>query len=96
MLTNIGLDHTQFLGSTVEKIAETKAGIFKPGSHAVLYEQSPSVTAVVRQACERVGIPLEIADFSQLRCLSPGSGRPALHLQGPRAPTRSAWPGYIS
>ncbi len=70
VLTNIGLDHTQFLGSTVEKIAETKAGIFKPGSHAVLYEQSPSVTAVVRQACERVGIPLEIADFSQLRCLS--------------------------
>ena len=30
VITNIGLDHTEYLGDTVEKIAETKSGIFKP------------------------------------------------------------------
>lgn len=34
---NIGLDHTQYLGDTIEKIAATKAGIIKPGCEAVLY-----------------------------------------------------------
>lgn len=33
---NIGLDHTQYLGDTIEKIAATKAGIIKPGCDAVL------------------------------------------------------------
>ena len=37
VFTNIGLDHTAVLGSTVEKIAATKAGIIKPGCSAVLY-----------------------------------------------------------
>ena len=36
-LTNIGLDHTAVLGSTVEAIAATKSGIIKPGCDAVLY-----------------------------------------------------------
>ena len=29
VITNIGLDHTEYLGDTVEKIAEPKSGIFK-------------------------------------------------------------------
>ncbi len=70
VLTNIGLDHTEYLGDTVEAIAETKAGILKPGSHAVLYQQSPGVTAVVERVCAQAGIPLTIADFSQLVLLS--------------------------
>ena len=36
VITNIGLDHTDFLGNTLEEIAETKAGIFKEGGHAVV------------------------------------------------------------
>lgn len=41
VLTNIGLDHTSVLGNTVEAIAATKAGIIKPGCHAVLYPCAP-------------------------------------------------------
>ena len=33
VLTNIGLDHTEFLGDTLEKICETKSKIIKPGTH---------------------------------------------------------------
>ncbi len=66
VLTNIGLDHTAFLGSTAEEIAATKAGILKPGTEAVLYPQSAGVTEVIRQRCRALDIPLHIADPAQL------------------------------
>lgn len=66
VIMNIGLDHTAVLGDTVEKIAYEKAGIIKKGSAAVLYEQSAAVTDVVRRHCEELGVPLHIADFSQI------------------------------
>lgn len=70
VITNIGLDHTQFLGDTVEAIARTKAGIIKPGRPCVLYHQQPSVEAVIAQACREKGAPLRVADFDALRPLS--------------------------
>lgn len=54
---NIGLDHTQYLGDTIEKIAATKAGIIKPGCEAVLYRQTASVEEIIRQRCERLAFP---------------------------------------
>jgi dihydrofolate synthase/folylpolyglutamate synthase len=38
VITNIGLDHTEFLGDTIEKIAVEKAGIIKPGIPVVIGE----------------------------------------------------------
>jgi len=67
VIMNIGLDHMEVLGDTVEQIAFEKAGILKPGTEAVLFQQSESVTAVVRARCEELGVPLHIADFSQIR-----------------------------
>ena len=64
---NIGLDHTQYLGDTLEKIAATKAGIIKPGCEAVLYRQTGSVEEIIRQRCERLGVPLHLADFDGIR-----------------------------
>ena len=61
VITNIGLDHTEYLGDTVEKIAATKAGIIKPGSDVVVYENLPSVTAVIEEICRREGCPLHYA-----------------------------------
>ena len=66
VIMNIGLDHTAVLGDTLEQIAFEKAGILKPGTDAVLFEQSDDVTGVVRRRCEELGVPLHIADFSQL------------------------------
>lgn len=72
VITNIGLDHTDVLGDTVEKIAETKAGIFKSGCDAVVYRSSPSVEAVFEQVCAEKKIPLTKADFAGLRLISHG------------------------
>ena len=46
VITNIGLDHTDVLGKTVEEIALTKAGIFKEGGNAVVYRGTEGVEAV--------------------------------------------------
>ena len=43
VITNIGLDHTQVLGSTIEEIARKKAGIIKPGCPVVVYPQENSL-----------------------------------------------------
>ena len=48
-IMHIGLDHTEFLGDTVEKIAAEKAGILKSGADCVLYHQLPGVMEVVQK-----------------------------------------------
>ena len=70
VITNIGLDHTDYLGDTVEKIAETKAGIFKENGHAVVYRGAPSVEAVYEKVCAERNISLKKADFDSLVCKS--------------------------
>jgi len=67
VIMNIGLDHTEILGDTLEQIAFEKAGILKPGTEAVLFQQGEGVTNVVRQRCAELGVPLHIADFSQIK-----------------------------
>ena len=46
VITNIGLDHTQFLGDTLEAIAHEKAGIIKPAIPVVIGEYVPETRAV--------------------------------------------------
>ena len=66
VITNIGLDHTEYLGDTVEKIAETKSGIFKPHGHGVVYRSTPSVEAVYERVCAERDVSLRKADFDGL------------------------------
>lgn len=66
VMTNIGLDHTKFLGDTVEAIARTKAGIVKPGRPCVLYRQQASVEQVIADICREKGAPLYRADFDAI------------------------------
>ncbi len=47
VLTPISIDHTEYLGSRVEDIAAEKAGIIKPGSVAVVGEQTPEAMNVI-------------------------------------------------
>ncbi len=49
----IGLDHTDFLGDTLEKIAREKAGIIKEGTSVISYPQPEEAAAVIREACEQ-------------------------------------------
>ena len=67
VITNIGLDHTDFLGSTVEEIARTKAGIFKEGGNAVVYRGTPGVEAVFEEVCAEKNVKLTKADFASLK-----------------------------
>lgn len=46
VITNIGLDHVQFLGNTIEKIAFEKAGIIKPKIPVVIGEYTPETKLV--------------------------------------------------
>jgi len=70
VITNIGLDHTDYLGSTLEEIALTKAGIFKEGGNAVIYRGKPSVEAVFEDVCRRKNVSLKKADFDGLKLQS--------------------------
>ena len=66
VITNIGLDHTDYLGDTVEKIAETKAGIFKENGHAVVYRGTAGVEEVFERVCAERNVSLKKADFDSL------------------------------
>lgn len=46
VLSRIGLEHTEALGDTIEKIAFEKAGIIQEGSHVIALHQEPEVNAV--------------------------------------------------
>ena len=72
VITNIGLDHTDYLGSTVEEIAQTKAGIFKKNGDAVIYRSKASVEAVFEKVCAEKHIRLKKADFDSLHLVSCG------------------------
>lgn len=67
VITNIGLDHTEYLGDTLEKIAETKSGIFKEHGHAVVYRSTPSVEAIYERVCAEKRISLKKAEFETLK-----------------------------
>ena len=57
VFASISLDHTQFLGETLEEIAAVKAGILKPGTWAVTGEQRPEVRKVLEKASQDQNIP---------------------------------------
>ena len=67
VIVNIGLDHTEVLGDTVEKIAETKSKIIKDNTLAVIYRNTPSVEAVIEARCHEVNAELVKADFDAIK-----------------------------
>lgn len=70
VITNITLEHTEFLGNTIEKIARTKAGIIKRGCHAVCYYGDPVALEVVSEVCTEKGVPLLKADNEKIAFVS--------------------------
>ena len=70
VICNIGLDHTEYLGDTLEKIAATKAGIIKPDCPVVCYRGSADVEAVFERTATEKRSPLYKADFEAIRPIS--------------------------
>lgn len=58
LITNIGLDHKEWLGSTRAAIAREKAGIMKFGIPVVIVENDPETSIVFIQAAKDIGAPL--------------------------------------
>jgi dihydrofolate synthase/folylpolyglutamate synthase len=54
VVTPIGLDHAEFLGTDIVGIAREKAGIIKPGAVAVLATQDKAVAEVLLERCLEV------------------------------------------
>lgn len=70
VITNIGIDHTQFLGNEISEIANHKAGIIVKDCIAVSYEQTQEVIKVLNERCNKCNVPLMYADFSKIRLIN--------------------------
>ncbi|KAF6723423.1 Folylpolyglutamate synthase, mitochondrial [Oryzias melastigma] len=57
-VSSLGIDHTQILGDTIEKIAWQKGGIFKPGVPAFTVKQPEGAMAVLRDRAKEIKCPL--------------------------------------
>ncbi len=87
VLTNVGLDHTEILGDTVEEIARDKVAIIKPGCIAITGVTQPSVREIVEDHAMKVGAPLwRLGDEIQTDMLShhrhPHVNHFRLHVHG--------------
>ncbi len=61
VITEIGLEHTQYLGDTIACIASEKAGILKTKTHAVVMEQSLEALGVLQERCRAQKVPMHIS-----------------------------------
>ena len=87
-VTMIGIDHTEYLGDTLEAIAREKAGIFKPGAAAVIGDPDARVrgwlrahagaagaTPIVEVAAMEIGGVTVGPDGTRFQCLRDGADR---------------------
>jgi dihydrofolate synthase/folylpolyglutamate synthase len=89
MITNVGLDHTEILGDTVEKIAADKAGIAKPGVPLLSAVDRPEARRVIEEHCAQVGAPfLFVPDLVRVRDVELGSFSRSFTLETARSEYR--------
>jgi dihydrofolate synthase / folylpolyglutamate synthase len=62
IITNIGLDHVQFLGTTLQEIAGEKAGIIKQGIPVIIGEKQIETTPVFNRIAKEKDAPLFFSD----------------------------------
>ena len=61
IITRIAIDHTDFLGDTLAKIAQEKAGILKHNTPAIIAAQQRDALAAIERQAARLNAPLKIA-----------------------------------
>lgn len=66
VITNIGFDHIQFLGNTLEKIASEKAGIIKNNTPAVIGETTPETRTVFIQKATSTNSAIYLAEENDI------------------------------
>jgi len=93
IVTSVSLDHTEFLGDTIEKIAYEKAGIFKRGAPAIVGFQGEIARDVLEREARRLGTRPLIAGedfqiFFENGRLAFEDAQGLLDLPAPRLPGR--------
>ncbi len=81
VITNIGLEHTAYLGTTLEEIAFEKAGIIKPGIPAVIGEIHPVTRPVFERIAAERGCELVFAPEAECRLSAGGLDLPGEYQQ---------------
>jgi dihydrofolate synthase / folylpolyglutamate synthase len=71
VITNIGMDHTQFLGDSYEKIATEKAGIIKPSVPVIIGEFQAETYPVFETIAKNNHAPLYLAENENCQYQSP-------------------------
>lgn len=66
VITEIGYDHMQYLGNTIEEIAAEKAGIMKPGVPVIFVDKRPESTGVLTEYAKRTKSPAVIIGKSNI------------------------------
>ena len=72
VITRISLDHTKYLGRTIDAIAREKAGIIKRGTHVVTVAQSAEALSVIKAKASLEKADLTIADASNAKNIKYG------------------------
>jgi dihydrofolate synthase/folylpolyglutamate synthase len=67
VITDIGIDHTEYLGTTLREIAGEKAGILRQDGVLVTLSQHPEANAAIGEAAVRLGV----RGVDAARCLPP-------------------------
>ena len=78
-ITNVGLDHQEYLGHTIASIAAEKAAIIRPGAHAVTGAEGEALTVIAAQA-QRQGASLDVRAPLRVRSMA----LDGLRLDAPR------------
>jgi dihydrofolate synthase/folylpolyglutamate synthase len=60
-ITQIAMDHEEYLGNSLTSIASEKAAVIRPGVTAVIGEQAPEALEVLLKRCEAVGVQPSLA-----------------------------------
>ena len=82
VITNIGMDHTEYLGHTLTQIAKEKAGIIKPGVPVVIGESHPQTMNVFLAKAQACGSEIYFADQCEYLRRTRLKVAPACELKG--------------
>ncbi|MCA9730679.1 MAG: bifunctional folylpolyglutamate synthase/dihydrofolate synthase [Deferribacteres bacterium] len=58
IITSISLEHTDYLGNSLEKIAFEKSGIIKPGAPCIIGDLPPEAETVIKKRCDELAVEL--------------------------------------
>ena len=72
VLTNVALDHMEYLGDTIEEIAVEKLASLRPGTTLFLGTDDERVVGLARSTCRRLGATL--VEFGDPEHITPSSG----------------------